>query len=66
MCGLREGLAERAIGPEPHIGRYQYWTCADMSALDTALPTRPRPGPDDLRSAAHELYLHFKKMDNRS
>ncbi|WP_405998869.1 NAD-dependent epimerase/dehydratase family protein [Streptomyces sp. NBC_00829] len=52
--------------PNPHIGRYQYWTCADMSALDTALPTRPRPGPDDLRSAAHELYLHFKKMDNRS
>lgn len=47
----------------PHVGRYQYWTCADMSALETALPTLPRPGPDDLRSAAHELYLHFKKTN---
>ncbi|MGX2993477.1 NAD-dependent epimerase/dehydratase family protein [Streptomyces sp. JNUCC 64] len=46
--------------PNPHIGRYQYWTCADMSALDRALPARPRPGLDDLRNAAHELYLHFE------
>lgn len=48
----------------PHVGRYQYWTCADMSALDTALPTRPRPGPEELRGAAHELYLHFKATEN--
>ncbi|MFE9573507.1 NAD-dependent epimerase/dehydratase family protein [Streptomyces sp. NPDC006692] len=52
--------------PNPHIGRYQYWTCADMSALDTSLPTRPRPGPDELRLAAHELYLHFKNTNHRS
>ncbi|MFD7339176.1 NAD-dependent epimerase/dehydratase family protein [Streptomyces violascens] len=52
--------------PNPHIGRYQYWTCADMSALDTSLPTRPRPGPAELRRAAHELYLHFKDTNNRS
>ncbi|MEU8591159.1 NAD-dependent epimerase/dehydratase family protein [Streptomyces sp. NPDC048664] len=52
--------------PNPHIGRYQYWTCADMSALDASLPTRPRPGPDDLRDAAHALYLHFDPMNNRS
>ncbi|MER8012033.1 NAD-dependent epimerase/dehydratase family protein [Streptomyces sp. NPDC094149] len=50
----------------PHVGRYQYWTCADMSALDTALPTRPRPGPDDLRNAAYELYLRFKNTNGRS
>ncbi|MFD7165286.1 NAD-dependent epimerase/dehydratase family protein [Streptomyces violascens] len=52
--------------PNPHIGRYQYWTCADMSALDASLPNRPCPGPDDLRSAAHELYLHFTKTNERT
>ncbi|TDD98121.1 NAD-dependent epimerase/dehydratase family protein [Actinomadura rubrisoli] len=48
-----------------HVGRYQYWTCADMSALDESLPTRPRPGLDDLRSAAHKLHRHFKNANDR-
>ncbi|GGY58254.1 NAD-dependent epimerase/dehydratase family protein [Streptomyces xanthochromogenes] len=52
--------------PNPHIGRYQYWTCADMSALDASLPARPRPGPGDLRDAAHELYRHFTHTNDRS
>jgi ADP-L-glycero-D-manno-heptose 6-epimerase len=50
--------------PNPHIGRYQYWTCADVSALDAALATRTSTSPDDLRSAAHELYLQFMNTDD--
>ncbi|MGW2642933.1 NAD-dependent epimerase/dehydratase family protein [Streptomyces sp. NPDC001348] len=65
-CDFAETPLNVRLVPNPHIGRYQYWTCADMSALDTSLPARPRLGPDDLRSAAHELYLHFKHTDNRS
>ena len=42
--------------PNPYSDRYQYWTCADMAALDGALPERPRPGADDLKRSARSVF----------
>jgi len=39
--------------------RYQYWTCADMSKLDSALPGRATAAPGDIRLASHTLYDTF-------
>jgi ADP-L-glycero-D-manno-heptose 6-epimerase len=44
--------------PNPHANRYQYWTRADMAALDRALPHRPRVRAGDIRAAARVLYDH--------
>jgi ADP-L-glycero-D-manno-heptose 6-epimerase len=38
---------------------YQYWTCADMSKLDSALPGRAAVEPGDIRLASHTLYDSF-------
>jgi ADP-L-glycero-D-manno-heptose 6-epimerase len=38
---------------------YQYWTCADMTALRCALPGVPRIAVSQLRQAATELYATF-------
>jgi ADP-L-glycero-D-manno-heptose 6-epimerase len=45
--------------PNPVSARYQYWTCADMTLLRTALPSVPRISADQLRHAAAELYGTF-------
>lgn len=46
--------------PNPAPAAYQYYTCADMTALDGALPGRPTVSPRDVRSRAAELFSAFR------
>ncbi|MEF3113531.1 NAD-dependent epimerase/dehydratase family protein [Streptomyces chrestomyceticus] len=41
--------------PNEVPGRYQYWTCADMSKLGRALDGDPRVPPQDVKAAAEAL-----------
>jgi len=57
-CGdLRgdEGLTVHLV-PNPVSDRYQYWTCADQSKLDAALPGRRGCTSEGVRSAAARLF----------
>ena len=42
--------------PNPVRDRYQYWTCADMRALRTALPGLARLNLEMIRAHAHHLF----------
>jgi ADP-L-glycero-D-manno-heptose 6-epimerase len=42
--------------PNPVAAAYQYFTCADMTALDKALPTRPSVSLAAIESRAAELF----------
>jgi ADP-L-glycero-D-manno-heptose 6-epimerase len=53
-------LSVRLI-PNPYADHYQYWTCADMTAMDRVLPHRPSPDREALRDRAHELYRRFRR-----
>ncbi len=45
--------------PNPISERYQYWTCADMAKLISALPGYAVPTTADIRTAASALYEGF-------
>lgn len=42
--------------PNPVASRYQYWTCADVTRLQAALPELRSLGADDVRAAAQCLF----------
>lgn len=42
--------------PNPIANRYQFWTCADMTALRRSLPGLSHLSIEDVRAAAHDLY----------
>ncbi|RSM45687.1 hypothetical protein DMB66_50620 [Actinoplanes sp. ATCC 53533] len=48
--------------PNAVAGRYQRWTCADMSRLRAALPGAPEIGVDQVRDAAHLLFRSFQPV----
>lgn len=52
--------------PNAVAGRYQRWTCADMSRLRAALPDAPAIGVDQVRDAAHVLFRSFQPVGVRS
>jgi ADP-L-glycero-D-manno-heptose 6-epimerase len=59
-AGLRsDGRIELRLTPNPIPGRYQYWTCADMTALHAVLPGTPRVTAGDVRLAAAGLFRSF-------
>lgn len=43
----------------PIPDRYQYWTCADQSRLETALPGAGPVPIDEVKAAAARLFTHF-------
>jgi len=45
--------------PHPVASAYQYFTCADMTALNTALPERPTFCPKDTEAWASDLFRLF-------
>ncbi|MFI9275556.1 NAD-dependent epimerase/dehydratase family protein [Kitasatospora sp. NPDC052896] len=51
-------LAE--LVPNPVTAAYQYFTCADMTTLDKALPNRPALSPRDTEARAAELFRLFR------
>jgi len=46
--------------PNPVPGAYQYFTCADMTALDEALPDRPTESAACVQARAAELFTTFR------
>jgi ADP-L-glycero-D-manno-heptose 6-epimerase len=46
--------------PNPVTAAYQYFTCADMTALDNALPDRPTVTPVTVEARAAELFESFR------
>ncbi|WP_411150168.1 NAD-dependent epimerase/dehydratase family protein [Streptomyces sp. A30] len=54
-------LAELVPNPDP--GAYQYFTCADMTALDKALPDRPTVSTVSVEARAAELFQTFRSSD---
>lgn len=54
-------LAE--LVPNPDTAAYQYFTCADMTALDKALPDRPTVSTVSVEARATELFETFRKSD---
>jgi len=46
--------------PNAVTAAYQYFTCADMTALDNALPDRPTVSPLSVESRAAELFETFR------
>ncbi|WP_416976921.1 NAD-dependent epimerase/dehydratase family protein [Streptomyces sp. T028] len=54
-------LAE--LVPNPDTAAYQYFTCADMTALDKALPDRPTVSTVSVEARAAELFEAFRKSD---
>ena len=53
-----DGVDVRLV-PNPVSDRYQYWTCANTTRLDRALPGRPQLTLEDIRKAAGQLFSHF-------
>lgn len=47
--------------PNPVATAYQYFTCADMTALDKALPERPAISPQSVETRAAELFETFRR-----
>ncbi|WP_082456788.1 MULTISPECIES: NAD-dependent epimerase/dehydratase family protein [Frankia] len=59
-AGLRDGgMVDLRLVPNPIPDRYQYWTCADMTALRGVLPRAAEVTSDQIRDAAGELYRSF-------
>ncbi|MCX4791945.1 hypothetical protein OG369_39510 [Streptomyces sp. NBC_01221] len=51
--------------PNPLPGAYQYFTCADMTALDKALPDRPTESAATVQARAAELFETFRNRATR-
>ncbi|MGI5438810.1 NAD-dependent epimerase/dehydratase family protein [Streptomyces shenzhenensis] len=49
--------------PNPDTAAYQYFTCADMTALDKALPDRPTVSTVSVEARAAELFETFRSSD---
>jgi ADP-L-glycero-D-manno-heptose 6-epimerase len=49
--------------PNPFTAAYQYFTCADMTAIDAALPDRPTVSPLSVKARAAELFETFRSCD---
>lgn len=57
LCRQRgQGLLAVELVPNPVATAYQYYTCADMSALDEVLPGRPQISSDAVELRAAELF----------
>ncbi|MCB5167453.1 NAD-dependent epimerase/dehydratase family protein [Streptomyces bambusae] len=46
--------------PNPAPGAYQYFTCADMTAIDKVLPDRPTESAGSVEARAAELFAMFR------
>ena len=46
--------------PNPVASAYQYFTCADMTALDKVLPNRPTLSAAAIQARAAELFANFR------
>jgi len=55
-----DGRLQVLLVPNPVSDRYQYFTCADTTALRSVLPGLPRIALDDVRDAASALYQSFR------
>lgn len=49
--------------PNPVTAAYQYFTCADMTMLDNALPDRPTVSPLSVEARAAELFKTFRSCE---
>jgi ADP-L-glycero-D-manno-heptose 6-epimerase len=49
-----------SLVPNPVPAAYQYFTCADMTALDRVLPGRPAVSPRSVETRAAELFDTFR------
>ncbi len=47
---------EVRLTPNPYADRYQYWTCADLTRLRTALPHLPTVRLQEVEAAASSLF----------
>lgn len=54
-----DGTLDVRLVPNPIPDRYQYFTCADMTALRHAMPELHAVGPESIRRAAAVLYGCF-------
>ncbi|MGI5457661.1 NAD-dependent epimerase/dehydratase family protein [Streptomyces sp. CA-249302] len=54
-------LAE--LVPNPDTAAYQYFTCADMTALDKALANRPTVSAESIEARAAELFETFRSSE---
>ncbi|MEX5709125.1 NAD-dependent epimerase/dehydratase family protein [Parafrankia sp. FMc6] len=54
-----DGMLDVRLVPNPIPDRYQYWTCADMTALRGVLPYATEVTAEQLREAATALYRSF-------
>ncbi len=66
-ASLRHGTGQNRLDvrliPNTFAAAYQYYTCADMTALNHALPERQRVGAHDVESCATHLFdLFHHKM----
>lgn len=57
LCG---GSVTVRLVPNPMSERYQFWTCADMSKLNAALPNRQVITVEDVRLKAKTLFSEFQ------
>ncbi|MFG2616996.1 NAD-dependent epimerase/dehydratase family protein [Streptomyces sp. NPDC048507] len=48
------------LAPNPVAAAYQYFTCADMTALGTLLPHRSTTSTDSVKARAAELFRTFR------
>ncbi|MFJ5635174.1 NAD-dependent epimerase/dehydratase family protein [Streptomyces goshikiensis] len=48
------------LAPNPVSAAYQYFTCADMTTLDKALPGRPTTSAQSIETRATELFRAFR------
>ncbi|MBF6215831.1 NAD-dependent epimerase/dehydratase family protein [Nocardia puris] len=61
-CTAWAGAPIPLIGvPNPAPSAYQYWTCADMTRLRTALPGLAPVTVADIAAAAHALFLDARR-----
>ncbi|WP_431045361.1 NAD-dependent epimerase/dehydratase family protein [Streptomyces sp. P1-3] len=60
------GPLEVRLVPNPVTAAYQYYTCADMTALDKALPDRPTVAPSDVEARVTELFKVFRRDEPRA
>lgn len=67
-CAYLRRVAERSplqieMVPNPAPAAYQYFTCADNSALDAALPGRPTTSAGDIENRAATLFSVFSRSN---
>ncbi|NUP46301.1 MAG: NAD-dependent epimerase/dehydratase family protein [Catenulispora sp.] len=58
----RGGALMVELIPNPVASAYQYFTCADMTALNAELPGRSMQGPSELEAYAAELFHLFREQ----